>query len=78
MINIRLPNITAGTEREQLIQVKSYLHQLAQELNIPHLVLWHTEDQNYSERKTLYMDEGREYYTGDLYVPYDLEVIDLV
>ena len=33
MINIRLPNITAGTEREQLIQVKSYLHQLAQELN---------------------------------------------
>ena len=33
MINIRLPNITAGTEREQLLQVKSYLHQLAQELN---------------------------------------------
>lgn len=33
MINIRLPNITAGTEREQLLQVKSYLHQLVQELN---------------------------------------------
>lgn len=33
MINIRLPKITATTEREQLIQVKSYLHQLAQELN---------------------------------------------
>ena len=33
MTNIRLPNITAGTEREQLMQVKSYLHQLAQELN---------------------------------------------
>lgn len=33
MTNIRLPNITAPTEREQLIQVKSYLHQLAQELN---------------------------------------------
>lgn len=33
MINIRLPNITASTEREQLLQVKSYLHQLAQELN---------------------------------------------
>ncbi len=52
--------------------------QLAQELNIPHLVLWHTEDQNYSERKTLYMAEGREYYSDDLHVPYDLEVIDLV
>lgn len=33
MINIRLPNITAATEKEQLIQVKSYLHQLVQELN---------------------------------------------
>lgn len=33
MINIRLPNITAQTEREQLLQVKSYLHQLANELN---------------------------------------------
>lgn len=33
MTNIRLPNITGATEREQLLQVKSYLHQLAQELN---------------------------------------------
>ena len=33
MINIRLPNINATTEKEQLIQVKSYLHQLVQELN---------------------------------------------
>lgn len=33
MMNIRLPNITASSEREQLMQVKSYLHQLVQELN---------------------------------------------
>ena len=33
MINIRLPNITANSEREQLLQVNSYLHQLVQELN---------------------------------------------
>ena len=33
MINIRLPNITAQTEREQLLQLKSYLHQLVGELN---------------------------------------------
>ena len=32
MIDIRLPNITGTTEREQLIQVKSYLHQLAEQL----------------------------------------------
>ena len=33
MINIRLPNITANPEQGQLLQVKSYLHQLVQELN---------------------------------------------
>lgn len=31
-IDIRLPNITASTEREQLAQVKSYLFQLAEQL----------------------------------------------
>ena len=49
-----------------------------QELEIPHLVLWHTEDENYSQRKTMYMEEGRGYYNGDLHVPYDLEEIDLI
>lgn len=32
-INIRYPNITALSEREQLVQVKSYLHQLVEQLN---------------------------------------------
>lgn len=32
-INIRYPNITAFSEREQLAQVKSYLHQLVDQLN---------------------------------------------
>jgi methyl-accepting chemotaxis protein len=32
MIDIRLPNITGTTEREQLVQMKSYLHQLAEQL----------------------------------------------
>ena len=50
---------------------------LAKELQIPHLVLWHTEDKNYARRKELYTAEAREFYDGDLYVPYDLEVIEL-
>lgn len=33
MTNLRFPNINAGTEREQLAQIKSYLHQLVGELN---------------------------------------------
>ena len=32
MINLRLPNITGTSEREQLSQMKSYLHQLVGEL----------------------------------------------
>lgn len=32
-INIRYPNITAESEKEQLTQVKSYLHQLVDQLN---------------------------------------------
>lgn len=32
-INIRFPNITGKSEAEQLMQVKSYLHQLAEQLN---------------------------------------------
>ena len=51
--------------------------ELAQELHIPHLVLWHTEDKHIAERKRLYSEEGRAYYTGDLYVPDDLDVIEL-
>ena len=50
---------------------------LAAQLNIPHLVLWHTEDRNYECRKALYTAEAREYYAGDLYVPNDLETIEL-
>lgn len=33
-VNIRYPNITAGSEREQIAQIKSYLHQLVEQLNI--------------------------------------------
>ncbi len=50
---------------------------LATQLAVPHLVLWHTEDQNILERKRLYTREARQAYQGDLYVPDDLEVIAL-
>lgn len=49
--------------------------ELAEELNIKNLVLWHTEDQNLAQRKKLYINEGKNYFKGNLYVPDDLEVI---
>ena len=51
--------------------------ELAQQLGVPQLVLWHTEDRHIKERKQLYTQEGSAYYTGRLFVPDDLDVIEL-
>lgn len=51
--------------------------ELAAELNVKNLVLWHTEDGNLSKRKELYTKEGKLYYEGNLYVPDDLEMLEL-
>ena len=51
--------------------------QVAQQNQIPHLVLWHTEETHGCERKALYTAEGLEFYSGDLHVPDDLEVLRL-
>lgn len=51
--------------------------QLAQSVGVPHLVLWHTEETHLAQRKALYSAEGRAFYSGDLHVPDDLEVIPL-
>ena len=45
-------------------------------LNVPNLILYHTEDDNIERRKALYTAEGRLYYKGNLYVPDDLECIE--
>lgn len=45
----------------------------AQELEIPNLILYHTEDTHMERRKELYEAEGRQYYRGNLCVPDDLE-----
>lgn len=51
--------------------------ELAEELHIPNLVLWHTEDKQLPRRKERYTAEGKEYYHGNLLVPDDREIIEL-
>ena len=51
--------------------------ELAEHLKIPNLVLWHTEDKNMLHRQEKYMKEGKQYYTGTLYIPEDLDVLKL-
>ena len=52
--------------------------ELAQKLHVPNLVLYHTEDKNIQNRKELYSAEGESYFSGNLYIPNDLESIEIV
>lgn len=49
----------------------------AERLHVKNLLLYHTEDQNYDRRKELYLAEGEPVFSGNLYVPYDLERMEL-
>lgn len=51
--------------------------QLAEELNVKNLLLYHTEDKNLLRRKELYGDEGKKYFSGNIFIPDDLERITL-
>ena len=51
--------------------------ELAQRLGVKNLLLYHTEDSNLSNRSALYREEGEKYYRGALWIPNDLEVIEL-
>lgn len=51
--------------------------ELAETLEVENLILYHTEDKNIEKRKELYTAEGKEYYSGNLFVPDDLETIRL-
>lgn len=49
----------------------------AESLNIKNLIIYHTEDKTFANRKELYTQEGREYYHGNLYIPEDLDTFIL-
>ena len=49
--------------------------ELAERLDVKNLVLVHTEDKNISNKKELYLEEGKRYFAGNLFVPNDLEII---
>lgn len=51
--------------------------QTAEQLQIPNLILYHTEDKNIARRKELYTSEGRGFYRGSLYVPDDMETFEI-
>lgn len=51
--------------------------EVAQRMKVENLLLYHTEDDNIRKRKELYYAEGKQYFHGNLYIPEDLEVLEL-
>lgn len=51
--------------------------QNAKILNVQNIILYHTEDKDLCNRKALYTKEGQKEFDGMIYVPDDLDVIDL-
>ena len=49
----------------------------AQDLAVENLLLYHTEDETLAQRKESYIEEGRQYFRGNIIVPEDLEEIQL-
>ena len=51
--------------------------EIAEKLFIKNLILYHTEDKNLKNREKLYKAEGEKYFSGNLFIPNDLYVIEL-
>ena len=51
---------------------------LAEKLGVKNLVLYHTEDKTLPTRKTSYTHEAKQHFHGNVFVPNDLDVIDLL
>ena len=47
------------------------------DLDVKNLILVHTEETHGKERKRLYMQEGKEYFKGNIFVPDDMEVLKI-
>ncbi len=51
--------------------------EMAAQLGVKNLILYHTKDQNITGRKQNYTAEAGEYYKGSVFVPDDLETLEL-
>lgn len=47
-------------------------------LKVKNLILYHTEESHKEERKMLYTKEGQEYFDGNVIVPNELEIVEII
>lgn len=51
--------------------------EIATKLNVKNLILYHISDEDTLNRKTRYIDENKNFFFRNLYVPNDLDIIDI-
>lgn len=51
--------------------------EIAETLHVKNLLLYHTEDKNLANRERLYKEEGCQFFSGTLFIPNDLDSIEL-
>jgi len=51
--------------------------EIGSSLNVKNLVLYRASDNDLENRKRLYTEEAKQYFSGNIYVPDDLDVIEL-
>jgi len=49
----------------------------AEAYHVKNLILWHTEDGTFNDRKALYTKEANQYYRGNTFVPEDGDIIQI-
>lgn len=52
--------------------------EIMNELNVKNLILYHTEESHGEDRKIMYEIEGKEFFNGNVIVPDELEVIEII
>lgn len=74
----------AGQEAEEYNPIKRHHHStvkfvanLCQRLHVKNVILSHTIDTNLQNRKKDFTEDAKRYFDGNVFVPYDLEIIEL-
>lgn len=74
----------AGKEAEEYNPIKRHSHstvkfvsELSQRLKVKNLILSHTIDTDLKNRKRKFTNDAKKYFAGNIFVPDDLEIIEL-
>lgn len=74
----------AGIEAEEYKPIEKHCHstvkyvaELCERMNVRNVILSHTIDNNLEKRRKIFTTDAQKYYNGNIFVPDDLEKIDL-